>query len=166
MNNDFELEDLFDVVVEPEHSKSELIRMQMKYNMTTEDFMKSDYSDLSFTLADNEIEYWSYQYEMYLEAEGDPEELISEYFSMVLYNDFPFDDNPSFNKIEENSDKKEVSTTSFSFASYIFSVWVMLNWFGLHIISLTSSPLEGWNNNVERQLRATIAVSALIAITC
>jgi hypothetical protein len=116
LTNDFEIEDLFDVVVEPKHSKSELLKLQKRYNMSTEDFLQLPDSELSFTIPQKEIEYWFFQYEMYVEAEGNPRELSLEHFSSIMYDDLTFDDDPILSKIQLDISQieKEAEKASFS----------------------------------------------------
>jgi hypothetical protein len=65
----------FEVVIEPEYSKSKLLELQSKYDLSTDDVLRRDRLNLTSEIPVKDFNYWIYQYRTYVAAGGDPEEL-------------------------------------------------------------------------------------------
>ena len=70
------LEDLFETVIEPDHSKQILLEYQKKYGMNSIIMWFKYTSGQSLNISSKELDRWLFEYEMYRAAEGDIRELI------------------------------------------------------------------------------------------
>lgn len=126
MDTGFRIEDLFEVVIQPEHSKGILINLQTKYKISTKEFLAFYHEGIPVPIPPEDIDNWLFQYELFIAAEGDLGELI-EGFSSSNGNScgkesFSFFDDPfSWEELMEKvgqpdkNGEEVILTSSFSF---------------------------------------------------
>jgi hypothetical protein len=78
-----EFSDLFTVVEEPEHSKKKLLSYQQKYGICSDEFYNyyNQILGLDSFIGNEDFDDWVYNYEIFLEADGDIWELKREMIS-------------------------------------------------------------------------------------
>ena len=121
---DINIDDFFDVVVEPEHSKKILVDLQNKYNYDSLKLYEAYKQDAinvgDLNISQDKLNHWIHHFIIYKENGGDLWEL------------------------KENTewDTNEERDKNHSSLSFLFS-FVTESLLGLHIISFISIPLLG-----------------------
>lgn len=108
------IEDLFEVVIEPDYSRGILKEFQKKYGISTYDFVQFYNHGFTLPIPLSDIREWLHSYKMFLMAEGDPEELIDpcENFIDTPYYDFLWEET---RQAKENSEEAAASSFIYVF---------------------------------------------------
>ncbi len=91
MEETISFEDMFEIVVQPDHSKNVLNRFQNKYNMSTLDFL-SYYKEGIVPIPAIDANRWLHQLSLFITAEGDLGELIDSRYSCSYCNTTSYED--------------------------------------------------------------------------
>lgn len=115
MEDNIGLEDMFEVVIQPEHAKGVLRDLQNKYNMSTFDFL-SFYKEGIIPIPQKDGERWIFQLNLFLTADGDLGELIDGRYFGNNCNTDPLDDfydTPCTKKGQPENTEEVIMTSSF-----------------------------------------------------
>jgi hypothetical protein len=75
------LEDLFEVVFQPEYSRDMLLSLEAKYDMYTLDFVRLYNEEMPLIVPGRDASYWIYHWEQFIASEGNIDELTSHFFN-------------------------------------------------------------------------------------
>jgi len=117
MEDNIRLEDMFEVVIQPEHAKGVLRDLQNKYNMSTFEFL-SFYNEGIIPIPSKDADRWLFQLNLFLAAEGDLGELIDGRYIGDNCNTDPlndFYDTPCTNIGQPENTEEVTVTSSFCF---------------------------------------------------
>jgi len=83
------LEDLFEVVSQPEYSRDTLWSLEAKYDMCTFDFVRLYNEEMPLIVPARDAAYWIFHWEQFLTSEGNIDELSSHFFNDHGYESDP-----------------------------------------------------------------------------
>lgn len=106
------LEDLFKVVIEPDHSRGILLNLQNRYQLNTQEFLRLYYEGIPLPMPTKDIDNWLFEYEMFIACEGDLGELGS---AKEEENDDPFLWKETINRGQPIKKTEEVNRPLLSF---------------------------------------------------
>lgn len=82
MDEEVRIEDLFEVVSQPEYSLEILLSLQSKYDMLTQDFVRQYCEESPLAVPPKDAAYWLFHWEQFVATEGNENDLTSHFFDL------------------------------------------------------------------------------------